>query len=59
MAMPKIYLETTMFNFLFVPDVPGYAEHKAEVKQVFDMIKAGRFEPFTSIFATDEIDDTM
>jgi hypothetical protein len=25
---PKIYIETTIFNFPFVPDIPGYAELK-------------------------------
>jgi hypothetical protein len=55
----KIYLETTMFNFYFVPDIPGYREHKADVHQVFALIKAGKFEPYTSEYATGEIEATV
>jgi hypothetical protein len=47
MSIPKIYLETTMFNFYHVPDKPGYAELKADTRKVFDFIRAGKFEPFT------------
>jgi hypothetical protein len=42
MDIPKAYLETTMFNFLFVPDKPGYSELKAQVDAVFTLIKAGK-----------------
>jgi hypothetical protein len=56
MDKPKIYLETTMFNFYHAPDVPGYRVLKGQVRQVFDLIKAGQFEPYTSVLATDEID---
>jgi hypothetical protein len=41
----KIYLETTMFNFPFVPDKPGYAHLKADTQKVFDHIRMGLFEP--------------
>ncbi|MDR2619088.1 MAG: hypothetical protein LBC62_09485 [Treponema sp.] len=44
MDKPKIYLETTMFNFPFVPDKPGYAILKADTKKVFDLIRAGKVE---------------
>jgi hypothetical protein len=46
--MLKIYLETTMFNFPFVPDKPGYSELKADTKKVFEQIRAGKYEPYTS-----------
>jgi hypothetical protein len=59
MDIPKIYLETTMFNFLFVPDKPGYSELKAQVEGVFALIKAGKLDPYTSIYATNELDDTV
>ncbi|MDR0688868.1 MAG: hypothetical protein LBG08_01180 [Spirochaetaceae bacterium] len=45
MTIPKIYLETTMFNFYHAPDGPGYRVLKGQVRQVFDLIKAGQFEP--------------
>jgi hypothetical protein len=35
---------------------PPYLELKAEVRQVFDLIKAGKYESYTSVLATDEID---
>jgi hypothetical protein len=59
MDIPKVYLETTMFNFLFVPDKPGYAKLKADVEAVFALVKEGKFDPYTSIYATDELDDTV
>jgi hypothetical protein len=54
----KIYLETTMFNFPFVPDKPGYSELKAETLRVFALIKAGKFSPYTSLIAMQELRDT-
>jgi hypothetical protein len=57
--MARVYLETTMFNFLFVPDKPGYAELKAQVKGVFALIKAGKLDPYTSIYAINELDNTV
>ncbi|MDR2741742.1 MAG: hypothetical protein LBB98_06260 [Treponema sp.] len=59
MEKPKIYLETTMFNFYYEKrTAPPYLELKAEVHRIFELIKAGNYEPYTSIFATNEIDDT-
>jgi hypothetical protein len=59
MDKPKIYLETTMFSFYYEErTAPQYLEHKALVRRIFDLIKAGEYEPYTSIFATNEIDDT-
>jgi hypothetical protein len=57
-TIPKVYLETTMFNFLHVPDIPGYREYKADVERVFELIKAGKYEPYTSLYAIGEIEDT-
>jgi hypothetical protein len=54
----KIYLETTMFNFPFVPDKPGYAELKADTGKIFALIKEGRYEPYTSVYALEELKDT-
>jgi hypothetical protein len=56
--MKKIYLETTMFNFLHVSDIPGYREYKADVARVFELIKAGQYAPYTSLYAIGEIEDT-
>jgi hypothetical protein len=45
-----------MFNFYYAPDAPGYRVLKGQVHQVFDMIKAGRFEPYTSALSMGEIE---
>jgi hypothetical protein len=33
---------------------PHYLEHKALVRWIFDLLRAGEYEPFTSTYATDE-----
>jgi hypothetical protein len=58
MTIPRIYLETTMFSFYHEErTAPLYLEHKALVRRIFDLIKAGTYEPYTSLYATDEIDN--
>jgi predicted nucleic acid-binding protein len=52
MKVPRIYLETTIFNFYFADDAP---ERKRDTLKLFEEIKAGKYEPFTSIFVLDEI----
>lgn len=59
MSVPRIYLETTMFSFYHEKrTIPPYLELKAEVHRIFDLIKDGEYEPYTSIFTTNEIDST-
>jgi predicted nucleic acid-binding protein len=55
MNKPKIYLETTVFNFPFADDAP---QLRADTLKLFDEIKAGKYEPYTSTYAIDELDDT-
>ena len=56
--MQKIYLETTMFSFYFGSETtPEYRQFKADTQAVFDLIKAGKYEAFTSPLATDELAD--
>jgi hypothetical protein len=56
MGKPKIYLETTMFSFYYEErTAPQYLEQKAFVRRIFDLIKAGEYEPFTGPYAIDEI----
>jgi predicted nucleic acid-binding protein len=50
--IPKIYLETTLFNF-YVDEDKGDA-HKYTVK-LFKEIAAGKYEAFTSDYVTDEL----
>jgi hypothetical protein len=59
MDKPKIYLETTMFSFYYGQETtPEYRQYKTDTRAVFDLIKAGKFEPFTSDYAVDEIQRT-
>ena len=51
MCKPKIYLETTMFNYYFDTERDA---HPATVK-LFQEIKAGKYEAYTSTYVIDEI----
>jgi len=53
MDKPKIYLETTIFNFPFVEDAPQY---RADTLRLFSEIKAGKFRPFTSEYVVRELE---
>jgi len=53
MRTPRIYLETTIFNFPFADDAPQY---KADTLKLFEEIKAGKFIPFTSGYVTQELE---
>jgi predicted nucleic acid-binding protein len=51
MRKPKIYLETTVFNYYFDIDRDGHAD----TVQLFKEIKAGKYEAYTAIYVTDEL----
>ena len=53
--IPTIYLETTIFNFPFADDAPQY---KADTLRLFAEIKAGKLQPFTSEYVTQELEGT-
>jgi hypothetical protein len=55
--VPKTYLETTMFSFYYAKNKPEYQVLQDQVRQIFNLIRAGKYEPYTSILATDEIDN--
>ena len=55
MRIPTIYLETTIFNFPFSDDAPQY---RADTLRLFDEIKAGKFQPYTSEYVIRELDTT-
>jgi len=55
MRIPKIYLETTIFNFPFVNDAPDL---RAYTLRLFEEIKAGKFRPFTSEYVINELENT-
>jgi hypothetical protein len=47
-----------MFSFYYEKrESSPYPELKAQVRKIFDMIKAGEYEPYTSGYATREIEN--
>ena len=55
---PKIYLETTMFSFYHEErEHEEYKKYRAQVRAVFNRIRAGKYEPYTSTFTIKEIMD--
>jgi len=56
MDKPRIYLETTIFSFYYEERQNGeYPVYKAQVRKLFDLIKAGEYKPYTSPFTFREI----
>ena len=55
MSKPKIYLESSIFNFPFADDAPQYRD---EAKILFRLIGEGNFDPYTSVYTIEEIDLT-
>ena len=53
MRIPKIYLETSVLNFVFADDAP---DKRSDTLKLFEEIKNGRYCPFTSIYVTEETD---
>jgi hypothetical protein len=53
-AIPKLFLETTLFNFYFY----GKAKEKMiYTRQLFDQIAEGIYKPYTSGYVVDELQD--
>jgi rRNA-processing protein FCF1 len=52
MRVPKIYLETTIFNFPYADDAP---DKKKATLSLFDEIRAGKYTPYTSGYVIDEL----
>jgi len=53
MRTPKIYLETTLFNFFFADDAP---EKKQDTIKLFQEIKDGKYIPYTSDAVLEELE---
>ena len=45
MRVPKVYLETSVFNFCFADDAP---EKKRDTLKLFEEIGEGKYQPYTS-----------
>ena len=54
MRKRKIYLETTLFNYYFDEDRDAHAD----TVTLFEEIRAGKYEAYTSVFVIDELSDT-
>jgi len=51
----KVYIETTLFNYYFDTDRDAHPD----TVTFFEECAAGKFEPFTSTYAIDELEDTQ
>ena len=49
----KIYLETTMFNYYFDEDRDAHAD----TVTLFEECAVGKFDPYTSLYVIDELED--
>ena len=54
MRVPKIYLETTMFNYYFDEERDAHDD----TLRLFKDIQAGKYEAYTSVYVADELEDT-
>ena len=52
MKIPRIYLETTVFNFFYADDAP---EKKQDAIRLFHEIYEGKYEPYTSEAVLEEL----
>ena len=52
MRVPRVYLETTMFNFYFADDAP---DKRQDTLLMFEEIKNGKYDPYTSFLTVEEI----
>jgi hypothetical protein len=51
-VIPKLYLEVSVFNFYFYEKRP---REMAATRKLFRLIKAGRYEAYTSEYAVEEL----
>lgn len=54
-SKPRIYIETTLFNYCYLND-PDRKEEIFITRDLFDKIKKGFFEPYTSDIVIAELD---
>jgi predicted nucleic acid-binding protein len=50
--VPKLYLEASVFNFYFYEKRP---QEMADTRKLFRLIKAGKYEAYTSAYAVEEL----
>ena len=54
MRKPKIYLETTLFNYFFDTERDGHTD----TVKLFKEMQAGKYEAYTSTYVLDELEET-
>ena len=54
MRKPKIYLETTIYNYFIDTERDGHTD----TVKLFEEIRAGKFEAYASTYVTDELVET-
>ena len=52
MRIPRVYIETSVFNFVFADDAP---DKKQDTLRLFDEIKKGLYESYTSDYVLQEL----
>jgi predicted nucleic acid-binding protein len=56
MYKPKVYFETTMFSFYYEErNRPGYLILKEQTRKVFDILKIGRYNAYSSSITISEL----
>ncbi len=53
MRKPKVYIETSVFNFVFADDAP---DKRDDTLAFFEEIRQGRFAPYTSAYVLEELE---
>lgn len=52
LLIPRVYLETSVFNFVFADDAP---DKRDDTIRFFDEILQGKYQAYTSVYVIDEI----
>jgi len=52
MKIPKVYIETSVFNFVLTDDAP---DRKSDALKLFHEIESGLYEPYTSDYVLQEL----
>jgi predicted nucleic acid-binding protein len=54
--LPRVYIETSIFNFVFTDDAP---DKRQETLKLFSEIREGRYEPYTSVYVVQELEQAF
>jgi predicted nucleic acid-binding protein len=54
--IPRVYVETSIFNFVFTDDAP---DKRQDTLKLFAEIKEGRYDPYTSVYVIQELEQAF